>query len=270
MAEKEGCLAEVMPRFAKRINFVTDIKLKIASALSFPIMELVIILIISSSLSIFIVPKFNKIFLELLGDEPTPVFLSRYSFASNWIFSHFLEIVLSFFLFLIVFRHLKPYLKIAYEEIIIRIPFLNKGVKWNALLELAGSMASYLASGKDMSEAAELSAKSAEFPWIRKKLSKFAQSVRNGDDWTQAWREMKLGSSINDWIVMNSVGRNNPAEGFDTMLIWLSNDISKASVRKIRWIEISGILFIGLFVAVTAIALMGSIFKIIGFLAETL
>ena len=104
---------------------------------------------------------------------------------------------------------------------------------------------------------------------MRKKLLKFAGSVKNGKDWALEWREMKLGISINDWIVTNSAARNNPAEGFDTMLVWLSNDVTKASVKKLRWIEIAGILFVGLIVASTAIALLGSIFRIIGYLSET-
>ncbi|MFZ2656097.1 MAG: type II secretion system F family protein [Victivallales bacterium] len=268
-AEKEGCLAEMMPRFAKRINFVTDIKMRIFSALSFPTIELVIIILVTSGLSTFIVPKFEKIFAELLEGTERPVFLTRYTYVSNWIFSHFFEMLILLLLFMIIYNPLKPYLKIIFEEIIVRIPFLNRTVKRNALLELAGSMASYLASGKDIAEAAEISAATIGRPWMKKKLLKFAEAVKNGKDWALEWRKMNLGASINDWIVTNSAARSNPAEGFDTMLIWLSNDVTKSSVKKLRWIEISGILFVGLIVASTAIALLGSIFRIIGYFAET-
>ncbi|OGV44358.1 MAG: hypothetical protein A2X48_08680 [Lentisphaerae bacterium GWF2_49_21] len=267
-AEKEGCLAEMMPRFAKRINFVTDIKMRIFSALSFPTIELVVIIFITSFLSIFIVPKFEKIYAELLEGTETPVFLNRYISVSNWLFSNFFTMLMFFLLFMLIYIPLGSYLKIIFEEIIVRIPLLNRSVKRNALLELAGSMASYLSSGKDIAEAAEISAATIGRPWMRKKLLKFAVSVKNGKDWSLAWMEMGFGVSINDWIVTNSAARNNPAEGFDTMLVWLSNDVSKSSVKKLRWIEISGILFIGLIVASTAIALLGSIFRIIGYLAE--
>ncbi|OGV54334.1 MAG: hypothetical protein A2X45_05630 [Lentisphaerae bacterium GWF2_50_93] len=267
-AEKEGCLADVMPRFAKRINFMTDIKMKISSALVFPVFEFTIIMLVISGLMIFIVPKFEKIYSELLEGTETPVILSRYVAVSNWLSSNFFTMFMFFLLFMIIYNPLKPYLKPIFEEILVRIPFLNRSVKRNALLELAGSMASYLASGKDIAEAAEISASTIGRPWMRKKLLKFAESVKSGKDWADEWRKMKLGVSINDWIVTNSAARNNPAEGFDTMLVWLSNDVSKSSVKRLRWIESSGILFIGLIVASTAIALLGSIFRIIGYLAE--
>ncbi len=267
-AEKGGCLAEVMPGFAKRINFVTDIKIKVSSALKFPVIELIIIIFITSGLSIFIVPKFERIFSDLAGERPYPVFLKGYTLVSNWLSIHFFEMLIFIALFYIIYSPLKPYLKIVFEEIFVRIPSLSRSVKRNALLELAGSMASYLASGKDIYEAAEISAAVIGRPWLKKKLRKFAESVRNGKDWALSWQEMNLGVSINDWIIMNSSARNKPAEGFDTMLVWLSNDISKSSVKKIRWIEIAGVLFVGLIVASVAIAMLGSIFKLIGYLAE--
>jgi type IV pilus assembly protein PilC len=269
-AEKNGCLAEMMPRFAKRINFVTDIRMRVSSALRFPVFELTIIIIITSFLSIFIVPKFEKIFFELVQEKGRPAFLIWYTGVSNWIFSHFFVMLAFLLLFLLIFNPIKPYLKIVFEEILVRIPLLNRSVKRNALLELAGSMSSYLASGKDIYEAAEISAATIGRPWLKRKLRKFAESVKNGKDWASAWHEMNLGVAINDWIIMNSSARNNPAEGFDTMLVWLSSDVSKASVKNLRWIEVASIFFVGLMVATTAIALLGSIFKIIGYLAETL
>ena len=267
-AEKDGCLAELMPRFARRINFVTDIRLRISSALKFPLVELIIIIFITSGLSIFIVPKFDRILYDLTADKVNPAFLRGYIGVSNWILSHFPVMLIVFLLFMVIYNPLKPYLKIIFEEILVRIPCLGRSVKRNALLELAGSMASYLASGKDLYEAAETSAATIGRPWLKKKLRKFAESVRNGKDWAYSWQEMELGVSINDWIIMNSSARNNPAEGFDTMLVWLSNDVTKSSIKNIRWIEIAGIFFVGLIVASTAIALLGSLFKIIRYLAE--
>jgi len=70
--EAAGALELILDRLATFMEKAIRMASKIKSAMVYPVMVLIMALGITSGLLIFIVPKFEKIFKEMLGDEPLP------------------------------------------------------------------------------------------------------------------------------------------------------------------------------------------------------
>jgi type IV pilus assembly protein PilC len=70
--EASGAMEQVLNRLAEFMEKSAKLKAKVKAALVYPIAVLVISLAITSGLMIFIVPKFKKIFEEMLSGEPLP------------------------------------------------------------------------------------------------------------------------------------------------------------------------------------------------------
>jgi len=70
--EASGALEQVLNRLADYMEKAARLRAKVKSALVYPIVVLTIALTITSGLMIFIVPKFAKMFDEMLGGEPLP------------------------------------------------------------------------------------------------------------------------------------------------------------------------------------------------------
>ncbi len=70
--EASGAMEQVLSRLAEYMEKAARLKSKVKSALVYPIAVLVIALTITTGLLYFIVPKFEKMFTELLAGEPLP------------------------------------------------------------------------------------------------------------------------------------------------------------------------------------------------------
>lgn len=70
--EASGAMEQVLTRLAEFMEKSARLKSKIKTAMVYPVVVLVIALTITTGLMIFIVPKFAKIFSEMLAGEPLP------------------------------------------------------------------------------------------------------------------------------------------------------------------------------------------------------
>ncbi len=70
--EASGALEQVLTRLAEYMEKSARLKAKVKSALVYPVVVLFIALTITAGLMIFIVPKFAKMFDEMLAGEPLP------------------------------------------------------------------------------------------------------------------------------------------------------------------------------------------------------
>jgi len=155
----------------------------------------------------------------------------------------------------------------ALGGLLMKLPLISRQLNRIRWLELTGSMAAYLASGEDIVKAADLSAKAVGQAALRRKLENFAGEVRQGRPWIEAWEAMKMGTSLDQWIIRNAAAREDPAEGFDSLLKWLYLDIQSAAGRGTRWVEIAGILLNAAIVTFIGMIVMGTLVGIMNHMA---
>ena len=100
-AEKEGKLAEILPQLAENIRFTSGVKDQFKASVAYPISQLIIALMVFSGLFVLIIPKFQKIFAELIENMQFPPLMQFIIGISNSFLANFIFGILKFFVGLI-------------------------------------------------------------------------------------------------------------------------------------------------------------------------
>lgn len=248
-AEQEGHLKEVLPVFAKRLNFSTETKIFYKRALIFPFSELLIICTVLSFFTVFIFPNFTRIFEDLTWQNQTTVIVSKVL----CVISGFWEIVRDVVYTMLVwsflariFVGLRRFILMLLGELFIFIPPFRGQLRNIAFLDLSSSMGAYLEAGEDILTAAKLSKKSCNHFWLRRKLNCFIRKVEKGENWLEAWGSMNLRQNLSECIIRNAAAKENIAAGFDTISDWLYH-------KQIRTIKNNGVWLTIIFTAINSI-----------------
>ena len=99
--EASGAMEQVLNKLAEFMEKSARLRSKIKTAMVYPVVVLVIALSITSGLMIFIVPKFAKIFSEMLAGEPLPG-LTQFVIGISDIMMHRLHLIIGGVIFLVV------------------------------------------------------------------------------------------------------------------------------------------------------------------------
>ncbi len=262
-AERKQTLDKVLPMIARQMRYVQKIYKHRFSVFSYPMILFLGCFSVTFFMSTFILPRFKRIFQwTYLKNENMPK-ITQYTLEMAPLLSLLILCIISLLLYYLVFRffyRVEPTARIFANFFLLKIPFLGKDMKRIAIIELAGSMASYTEAGLDVIAAADLSSKTISSFWLRKKLTLFVEKTRNGEQWIDAWDEMELGFPFYDWIARNAASREKVPEGFMQIMKWLKNDVSEFSKMFMRVVEVGGILFNATIVAFIAYGLLYGIY----------
>ena len=154
--EASGAMEQVLTRLAEYMEKSARLRAKVKSALVYPIVVLFIALTITSGLMIFIVPKFSKMFTEMLGNEPLPALTQFVVGISNFMMKAvdprnrqtwiFLGTVIAFIVF---FKWFKKTTFGAYliDLILIKMPPFNNLVTKSSVARFCATLGTLMQSG---------------------------------------------------------------------------------------------------------------------------
>ncbi len=302
-AEKENMLPEILPQLAANLRFSMGIRESFKASVTYPIIQFSTLIVIFFGLFTFVIPKFEKIFCELLEETPLPPLLSTVICASNIFMEGFasvilfpvflpaiiageiglsrkydmiifllivLQVLFFFAVPLIYFRLALRIFMTAFNPIadfasflLMQIPFFGKQLRRMALLEVAGAMATLTGAGFDVVDAARWNVEAVKGRWMKRKIAKFASSVEGGEYWADAWEDMKLGSAAHDWIIRNAAVREEPQEGFRMLAEWLNGEINSSNHVFVVLLEAFCIIFNACFVGTTLFAIWQVLWTVI-------
>lgn len=147
--EAGGVLDTVLGRLAKFMEKAEKIKSRVKSAMVYPVIVLCVAILIVSALMIFVVPKFEQIFKELLKGEPLPVVTQILLVVSNFIKGHFiiafLMLVLGFIAF-VLFKKTEFGQKFL-DRFYLFVPIFGDLVRKNAIARFSRTLGTLLQSG---------------------------------------------------------------------------------------------------------------------------
>ncbi|MFZ2653427.1 MAG: hypothetical protein WAX69_00795, partial [Victivallales bacterium] len=226
--------------------------------------------LIAAGLMIFIVPKFQRIMVELYegntGYYPT---MTKLVFCVSDFMRAYSSEILSLLIIGLCVGFListLPIIRRIFEEFLIRLPVFGWYYKAAAQVELSGSMSAFISSGDDVIKAAKWSIASSRYQFIRARLGRFITSAENGRNWLEAWEDMKLYDPLHNMIIRNAVMRDKLSEGFDTSLRWLRIEIKSSSKGFLQILEIVAILINVVLFGSIIIGLALGVFKITDYL----
>ena len=262
-AEKRDSLDKVIPLLAEQMRHSDAVFKERACSFTYSFLQLFQVLLLVSALFMFIIPRIGKLLAEY--NSPLPALTGALFYLnSHWgYFSFYLIMLIMACAILKILYHFDTFAVIGADVFLLRIPFVGKDMKRLALFEFAAGMACYLETGMDVAEAAEICSKTVSQAWMRKRIGRFAENVRKGMKWTDAWEQLGLGLPFYSWLARNSASREKAREGFTMMTLWLRSEISEFTALSVVVVEISGLLLNAILVGVIVLGLGSGIFQLI-------
>ncbi len=150
--EASGALEIILDRLAMFMEKTARIIKKVKSAMVYPVVVLFFALTITAFLMIWIVPKFKKIFEELLEGEPLPPFTDFIMKISDNLKNNFIGIVVvitAFVVGIILLNKTKPGHKML-DWIKFKVPAIGAIISRSAIAKFSRTLSTLLSSGVPM------------------------------------------------------------------------------------------------------------------------
>ena len=179
--EVGGVLDAVLMRLADTIESQVELRRKVKSAMTYPVVALSICILISAAMLLFIVPQFKAIYVDLGGELPLPtrVLISLSDLLKSYFLIVFLLVGVGVYLF-------KRWIKteqgrIKFDALKLRLPVMGLLVRKTALARFSRTLAALTRSGVGILEALDIVAETAGNETVAIALRDTQSAVKRGD-----------------------------------------------------------------------------------------
>jgi type IV pilus assembly protein PilC len=181
--EAGGALPETLDRLARFMEKAERIKGKVAAALTYPLVVVVLALGIVAALMVFVVPKFEQIFAELLKGQPLPPLTRLVIAVSSFVHGHaVLSVGLAIVLMtaFVMARRTEGGRRIG-DRLLIRLPVLGTLMLKTAIARITRTLGTLLASGVPILEALVIARETSGNAWVADVITAARDRVEAGE-----------------------------------------------------------------------------------------
>ena len=185
--EVGGVLELVLTRLAEFQEKAQKIKNKVKAAMVYPVIVMVLAVAILAFLLVFIVPKFEQIFKDMLGDKPLPTITLFVIGVSNVVKEHW-----GVLLFLIVISFIGMKVlgrtrggRAALDRIKLRAPLFGDLLRKTAISRFSRTLGTLVTSGVPILQALNITRETAGNTVIAGAISQVHDSVKEGESIVQ-------------------------------------------------------------------------------------
>lgn len=181
--ELGGVLEVVLLRLAEFQEKAQKIKNKVVSAMFYPAIVLIIAIVIMAFLLVFIVPKFEAIFADMLGGKPLPALTQFVIGASNFVKGN-LVLILGALAGLVVaykFASRTPKGGAAIDAFKLRAPVFGDLTRKSSISRFSRTLGTLVTSGVPILQALNITRETAGNAVVSDAISKVHDSVREGE-----------------------------------------------------------------------------------------
>lgn len=181
--ELGGVLELVLTRLAEFQEKAQKIKNKVVAAMVYPIIVLFLALAIMAFLLVFIVPKFEQIFKDMLGDKPLPTITLFVIGVSNAIKNHWGIILFVIFALVIGMKMLSRTARgrIAIDRFKLRVPLFGDLLRKTAISRFSRTLGTLVTSGVPILQALNITRETAGNSVIASAITQVHDSVKEGE-----------------------------------------------------------------------------------------
>ncbi len=181
--ELGGVLELVLNRLAEFQEKAQKVANKVKSAMAYPVIVLVIAILIMWFLLVFIVPKFEQIFADMLGGKPLPMITQLVIGASKAVQSNFLLIIAGLVALIVgyvVFSRTESG-KVILDHIKMRVPVLGDLIRKSAISRFTRTLGTLVTSGVPILQALNITKETAGNVVISSAIGKVHDAVKEGE-----------------------------------------------------------------------------------------
>jgi type IV pilus assembly protein PilC len=185
--EVGGVLELVLTRLAEFQEKAQKVKNKVVAAMVYPIIVLVLALGIMTFLLIFIVPRFETIFHEMLGDKPLPVITLFVIGVSNFMQAHW-ALVLGAFAGGLALGKIAARIRTgqaAIDRIKLHAPIFGDLIRKTTISRFSRTLGTLVTSGVPILQALDITRETAGNVIVARAISQVHDAVKEGETITQ-------------------------------------------------------------------------------------
>ncbi len=185
--EVGGVLELVLTRLAEFQEKAQKIKNKVVAAMVYPIIVMFLAVAIMAFLLVFIVPKFEQIFKDMLGDKPLPGITLFVIGVSNAVKNHY-GLILFAIVFLVVGMKLLSRTaggRVALDRFKLRLPLFGDLLRKTAISRFSRTLGTLVTSGVPILQALNITRETAGNTIIAGAISQVHDSVKEGESIVQ-------------------------------------------------------------------------------------
>jgi type IV pilus assembly protein PilC len=181
--ELGGVLELVLLRLAEFQEKAQKIKNKVVSAMFYPIIVLLIAIMIMTFLLVFIVPKFEAIFADMLGGKPLPALTQFVIGASTFVKSHILVIVGAIIGITILLKLIAKTKKGGFivDSFKLRMPLFGNLTRKSSISRFSRTLGTLVTSGVPILQALTITRETAGNAVVANAIMKVHDSVKEGE-----------------------------------------------------------------------------------------
>lgn len=185
--EVGGVLELVLTRLAEFQEKAAKIKSKVAAAMVYPIIVMTMAIAIMGFLLVFIVPKFEAIFHDMLGDRPLPAITTLVIGVSRFVQAHWLVIVAIIFALIAGYKfgNRTARGKSVFDRAKLHFPLFGEVIRKTAISRFSRTLGTLVTSGVPILRALNITRETAGNIVIARAISQVHESVKEGDSIVQ-------------------------------------------------------------------------------------
>ena len=262
--ELGGMLDDVLLRVADQLERDAEIRQKIKSAMTYPIVVLAITIIIVTAMLMFVVPKFGKMFTELGGKLPTytQMLVNLSHFLAGW---GGLVVIVVIIGLVFAYRRFKATEKgrMTIDRIKLRLPLVGTLFHKTAMSKFSRTLGTLISSGVPILGALEITGDTTGNMVVTKALDEVRAGVKEGETIARPLTQTEIFPPMVTQMI--AIGEETGA--LDVMLAKVSDfydsEVNAAMDSFASIIEPVLLVVLGGSVGMIVIALYMPIFKII-------
>jgi len=181
--ELGGVLEVVLNRLAEFTEKAQRIKNKVTSAMYYPAIVMVIAVLIMGFLLVFIVPKFEQIFADMLGGKPLPMLTMLVVGTSRAIKDNILLIIIGTGVLIAGLRYAlsTPRGSVLFDRFMLKAPLFGDLTRKNAISRFSRTLGTLVTSGVPILQALNITKETAGNAVIAEAITKIHDSVKEGE-----------------------------------------------------------------------------------------
>lgn len=262
--EKSGDLELVIRRFIRYMKLVLDARRRVFSALTYPVVLVVLSLVMIAVMTIYVVPRFMGFFSELDAELPmiTQIVLGISNFMSaNWVLM--LIGLIAAAVGLRSWGRTEPG-RLALDHVKLRTPFLGSVLHRFALAEFCRSLATLLSGGIPLVPSFEIGIASVGNAYVRSKIAPTIQMVREGKPFFAALETSEIFTDMSIDMIKVGEATGSLDEMLNSVSDFLDEQIETRMQRLLSLIEPIMLVFMGLIIAILLISIYLPMYSMLG------
>lgn len=185
--EVGGVLELVLNRLAEFQEKAQKVKNKVVAAMFYPIIVLVIAVVIMGFLLVFIVPKFEQIFKDMLGGKPLPALTEFVIDCSRLVKDNFLILAGIIAVIVVAYRMFAATAngKIIIDKVLLRLPLFGDLTRKSSISRFSRTLGTLVTSGVPILQALNITRETAGNHVVGEAIGKVHDSVKEGESIVQ-------------------------------------------------------------------------------------